>query len=332
VLLADLRPYLAGCVTDGEHVVGPTLQRSLDKAALARAGTGHLLVLGESGAGKELVARRFHEAGQRRGQFVAINCAEVPSTIAERLLFGAVKGAHTDAKTEVDGYFQAADGGVLFLDEIAELSLEVQAKLLRAVETGEVLRLGATTTRPVSVRLVAASHQDLRVAVEQQRFRQDLYFRLSQVELRVPALRERPEDVPWLVHRTLGAAGCVAHASLIEAALLRAWPGNVRELLSEVRKAASAAREEQSSVVREAHLPAHAGLRGPVQEPPRQAAPDLVDPNALTREQVVAALRSTQSISAAQRQLGLRHRNQLYRLMERFEIERTGRVGDEADA
>jgi transcriptional regulator of acetoin/glycerol metabolism len=332
VLVADLRPYLAGYVAVGEYVIGPTMQRALDRAVLARRGEGHLLVLGESGAGKELIARRFYEAGERHGRFVAINCAEVPSSVAERLLFGAVRGAHTDARADVDGYFQAADGGVLFLDEIAELGLEVQAKLLRTVETGEVLRLGATSTRKVSVRVVAASHQDLRAAVAQQRFRQDLFFRLSQVELLVPPLRERPEDIPWLIQRGLGPAGLSAHASLVEAALLRRWPGNVRELRSEVEKAAASATLEGSKVVRAGHLQAVAGTSAAARAPaPAPAAPaGPADPGQISREQVVAALAGAPSISAAQRRLGLKYRNQLYRLMNRFELNVPARDAAEA--
>ncbi|MDX2008707.1 MAG: sigma 54-interacting transcriptional regulator [Myxococcaceae bacterium] len=333
VLEADLRRWLAGHVKTDDVVIGPTLQLALDRAVVARSTGAHLLVRGESGAGKELVARRFHEAGARRGPFVAVNCAAIPPSMAERLFFGAVKGAYTEAKQDAEGYLAAADGGVLFLDEIAELDLQVQAKVLRAIETGEVLALGAATPKKVSLRVVAASHRDLRSAVAANTFRADLFYRLSQFEVTLPALRERKEEVPWLMRHALSGLPVELHATAVEAALARPWPGNVRELLSETRKAAATVQVDEGRVLRGEHFSEQAGrvVEEPVtarRAPPvaRAAAPPVPDEADPTREAITAALEaSNHNVSAAARQLNM-HRTQLYRVMKRL-----GLLAPEAD-
>ena len=158
------------------------------------------LVLGETGAGKEGIARAVHLLGPRKSRkFVTVNCSAVVETLFESELFGHVRGAFTGATDHKAGLFESADGGTLFLDEIGELPMPVQAKLLRALETGEVQRVGSLQARKVDVRIVAASNRDLRAAMEAGTFRMDLYYRLNVVELRVPALRERREDIPYLV-------------------------------------------------------------------------------------------------------------------------------------
>lgn len=327
LLEADLRRWLAGHVKGDDFIIGPTLQQTLDRAVVARSTDAHLLVRGESGAGKELVAHRFHEAGTRRGPFVAVNCAAIPATVAERLLFGAVKGAYTEAKADADGYLSAADGGVLFLDEIAELDLAVQAKLLRAIESGEYLPLGAAVPRKVSLRVVAASHRDLRAAVAANTFRSDLFYRLSQFEVVLPALRERKEELPWLMRHALTGLPVELHATAVEAALLRPWPGNVRELLSETRKAAANAQGDGGNVLRAEHLPAQAGrlVSGAVVEPrvaavstARSASPPVPDSAEPQKEAIVAALSASgNNVSAAAKTLNM-HRTQLYRVMKRL--------------
>lgn len=328
LLEADLRRCLAGQVTRDDVIVGPALQQALDRAAVARTSNAHLVVRGESGAGKELVASRYHLAASRKGPFVAVNCAAIPAGVAERLFFGAVRGAYTEAKQDADGYFSAADGGVLFLDEVAELDLQVQAKLLRALESGEYLQLGAATPRRAAVQVIAASHQDLRAAVAAGAFRADLFYRLSQFEVELPPLRERREEVPWLMQYALRGEPVELHAAAVEAALLRPWPGNVRELLSETKKAAAAVRSEgKGQVLRAEHLGAQAGglVVDAPQGPSRAASGSGLKASAPVgtekdpeRAAIVAALEASgHNVSAAAKRLNM-HRTQFYRAMKRL--------------
>jgi DNA-binding NtrC family response regulator len=262
---ADVRRFEVAGVTAGlEGVRGPLLRAALDRVGMAAAAGEGVLITGESGTGKELAARAYHRVGPHaRGRFVAINCAAVPAAVAERLLFGTKRGAYSGAEADAEGYLQAADRGVLFLDEVGELALEVQAKLLRVLETREVLALGASRPQPVEVRVCAATLRDLRAAAASGQFRADLYYRLAQCEVRLPPLRERPEEVPWLLAHALEEAGegrPEVHASFVEACLLRPWPGNVRELLGEARRAAREAQPAGVRTLRAEHLAAGAGL------------------------------------------------------------------------
>jgi len=197
-----------------------------------------VLITGETGTGKELVARALHAGGGRReAPFVAVNCSAISSGLMESELFGHVKGAFTGADRDKEGLFAAADGGVLFLDEIGELPLELQPKLLRVLQEGEVLRVGETRPRRVDVRVLAATARDLRDEVAGGNFRDDLFYRLAVVEIRLPPLRERIEDIPLvaqhLLRRIAARTGC-AVPEIEEAALAvlqsHSWPGNVREL------------------------------------------------------------------------------------------------------
>ncbi|MFP2913649.1 sigma 54-interacting transcriptional regulator, partial [Pyxidicoccus sp. 3LFB2] len=204
----------------------PHLGAVLERVAPAAAAGETLLITGESGTGKELAARAYHQSGPNaRGRFVAVNCAAVPASVAERLLFGSRRGAYSGAEADTDGYLQAADKGVLFLDEVAELSPEVQAKLLRVLETREVMALGAFRAQPVDVRVCSATHKDLRAAASAGQFRADLYYRLAQAEVHLPPLRERLEDVPWLLaHALKGTPAPALHATYVEACLSRPGP------------------------------------------------------------------------------------------------------------
>jgi DNA-binding NtrC family response regulator len=219
---------------------GPTLMAALVKAKIAARSDLPLVIVGETGAGKERIARALHDWSGRSGPFIAINCSTVPAALAEAELFGHQRGAFTGAERARQGYFQVADGGSLFLDEIADLSLEVQAKLLRAVEMGEVVPLGGTATAPVNVRIIAATQERLEALVEQKRFRADLAVRLAGLIIDVPPLRERREEIPglflrFLEERTAGPAPRVA-PELLEWLCLRDWAGNVRELELMARK------------------------------------------------------------------------------------------------
>ncbi len=265
LLVPDVAPYQDALdvplVQDG-IVAGPALHAVHKQVAmLARSGQG-LFLHGESGSGKEITARIYHQSSPRRaGPLVAINCATIPKELAERLLFGTVRGAYSGAATDAEGYLQAARGGTLFLDEVAELDLAVQAKLLRVLETREVVPLGGTRPQPVALGLCAATLRNLRQAVAAGTFREDLYYRIGRPEVRLPPLRERLEEIPHLIHKTVqNEAGLVPSPALVEACLLRPWPGNVRELCVEARSAATLAAAEGSSVVLPKHLDEQAGM------------------------------------------------------------------------
>jgi transcriptional regulator with PAS, ATPase and Fis domain len=283
-----------------------------------------LLIRGESGVGKELAARHMHEVccGQQSGQqsgerssapFVAVNCAAIPEGLAERLLFGAKRGAYSGANTDAQGYVMAAHQGTLFLDEIAELDPLVQAKLLRVLEAREVLPLGESRPRPVQLRVCAATHENLREAVSAGRFRQDLYFRLGRPEVILPPLRERIDELPWLIQAELARTrpDRVASVSFVEACALRPWPGNVRELLREVRLAAHAQLEPESNQLLAQHLAPDAGkLISPLPGTATDATKSL---SGLDDTRIEAALTEHQgNVTRAARALGL-HRNQLRR-------------------
>lgn len=269
-----------GLSASAEAVVGPQLRALHEQiTAIARSGQ-NLLISGPSGAGKELAAQVFHRARAGAGErpFVALNCATIPEGLAERLLFGARRGAYSGAVSDAAGLVQAADHGTLFLDEIGDLPLEVQAKLLRVIETKQVLPIGALEPIPVAFSICAATLKDLRAEVVAGRFREDLYFRVARPELTLPALAQRPEEIPWLIQRALeqaeGAGPRVADVEFVEACLLRAWPGNVRELLSEVRSAAALA-GEAAQVVGLEQLPASAGVSLRSQPPTRAGEPPM---------------------------------------------------------
>ncbi len=196
-----------------------------------------VLVLGESGSGKELVARKLHALSPRRDQpFVAVNCGAMPRQLMESELFGHVKGAFTGADSKRMGLFEAASGGTLFLDEVAELPIDLQPALLRALQFGEIRPVGSDQVRKVDVRVLAATHRDLQDSIATGRFRQDLFYRLAVLEVEVPPLRERQEDIPALAEAFLQhqSKRLVRDLQLTPAAIVRlkahSWPGNIREL------------------------------------------------------------------------------------------------------
>ncbi len=224
-------------------VGGSAAMRKL-RAALDRlAGQDvSILIQGESGTGKELVARSLHERGMRRSKrFVPLNCGAIPETLIDSELFGHTKGSFTGATTDRAGVFVEADGGTLFLDEIGDMPVAVQARLLRVLQEGEVRPVGGSTERKVDVRVIAASHVNLANAVEQGRFRQDLFYRLNVVVLAVPPLRERLDDLPLLAAHFLKKHGGNHPPTLspqaLEVMAAYAWPGNVRELENSIMHA-----------------------------------------------------------------------------------------------
>ncbi|MCP4571339.1 MAG: sigma-54-dependent Fis family transcriptional regulator [bacterium] len=229
-------------------MVGETapLQGIREQIAAVAPTSARVLITGESGTGKELVARAVHEASERSdGPFVKVNCAAIPEELIEAELFGALKGAYTGSDRSRDGKFLQADGGTLFLDEIGDMSLKAQAKVLRALQEGEIERVGDNKTMSVDVRVLAATNKDLPAEVAAGMFREDLYFRLNVVPVHVPALRDRREDIPLLAEHILAvyvaANGLAPHSFAPEALqLLKSmpWPGNVRELGNAVERLA----------------------------------------------------------------------------------------------
>jgi len=205
-----------------------------------------VMITGESGTGKELVARALHDYGKRRsGPFVAINMAAIPRDLVESELFGHEKGAFTGANTRSSGRFEQAEGGTLFLDEIGDMPMEAQTRLLRVLQQGEYTTVGGRTPIKTDVRIVAATNKDLRILIQQGLFREDLFFRLNVVPLRLPPLRERAEDVPDLMRHFFALAEREGlppkqlDASALEKLKRYRWPGNVRELENLARRLAA---------------------------------------------------------------------------------------------
>ncbi|OCW97171.1 sigma-54 dependent transcriptional regulator [Alishewanella sp. HH-ZS] len=221
----------------------PCMQQLFQRINRISASHATVLISGESGTGKELAARALHQLSGRKGPFIAINCGAIPEQLAEAELFGTEKGAYTGAHQSKAGKFEAANGGTLFLDEVAELPAALQAKLLRLLQEGKVTRLGSHQEISLDVRLIAASHQDLAQAVQEGRFREDLFYRLNVVPLHMPALRERREDIPRLIQHFLQKSQQryqLPAAELSKAALRQLmdypWPGNVRELANRIER------------------------------------------------------------------------------------------------
>jgi two-component system, NtrC family, response regulator HydG len=269
---AQLRRELAGvkkAIDDASDqlLVGTSPAMRKLRAALDRlAGQDvSILIRGESGTGKELVARSLHERGLRKKRrFVALNCGAIPESLIDSELFGHAKGAFTGATADRPGVFVEADGGTLFLDEIGDMPTAVQARLLRVLQEGEVRPVGGSGVRSVDVRVIAATHVELTAAVEQGRFRQDLFYRLNVVVLSVPPLRDRLDDLPILAAHFLrkhgGAKPMTLSPDALDAMMSYAWPGNVRELENAVMHAVAL---HQGEVIAVESLPYAITTRAP---------------------------------------------------------------------
>ncbi|MEO7735358.1 MAG: sigma 54-interacting transcriptional regulator [Kofleriaceae bacterium] len=325
---------IAETITAGAQrilVADPAMARLYELARRLARAVIPILILGETGTGKELAAAAIHAFSARAsGPFISVNCAAIPETLAESELFGHARGAFSGAMTARAGYLEAASGGTLFLDEIGELSPAIQAKLLRALESGEVQRVGETAPRMTDLRLVAATNRDLETEVSQGRFRSDLFFRLGSARLELPPLRDRPRDLALLAAtlledacRRLGRAPLALSLGAAGAVFRHDWPGNIRELRHVIEYGAAAA-QDSATEVEIWHLPASLAaaarrtrdaaptgsvLAGSAAPPPALAADPLGVPPAdatfrpiadevreLERARMIAALRATDGI------------------------------------
>jgi two-component system, NtrC family, response regulator HydG len=305
----------------------PPMKRVVDLVGRVGQTDASVLIAGETGTGKELVARAVHTAGPRRsGPFVAINCAAVPSTLLESELFGHARGAFTDAKAAREGLFVRASGGTLFLDEIGDMPLEMQPKLLRALQERTVRPIGSNDEVPFDTRIVTATHRDLEGDVADSRFREDLYYRINVVKIPVPPLRERGSDILMLATHFLRKAAERSRKGEVEmkmppqfAAPLLAydWPGNVRELENCMERAVALARFDHVSVE---DLPEKVRAHRP--EKIEFAAGDsneILTLDELSRRYILRALRIVGgNRSRAAELLGLDRRT-LYRRMEKYQ-------------
>ena len=300
-------------------IVGPSLQwnDALHKAARVAATSTTVLVTGESGTGKEVLARFIHQVSARRqGPFAAMNCAALPDQLLESELFGYERGAFTSADRAKPGQLELASGGVLFLDEVAEMSLSAQAKFLRVLQEREFQRLGGTRTLKANIRVIAATNCDLRDAIARRAFREDLFYRLHVFEIRIAPLRERPDDILPLAEaflvdfaRSTGAQPTILTTEA-RALLQHAWPGNVRELRNALERAVILC---DGDVIDPAHL---------VLNEARSQGDDTTDLASIERELIADAVRLEHWNKAkAAGRLGIT-RTQLYYRLRKHGLER----------
>lgn len=291
-------------------VGGPTMGEVRQMIRRFGSMNNPVLITGETGTGKEVVATELHRASGRSGPFVAVNCAAVPDNLFEDQFFGHQRGAFTGADKSEDGFFLAARGGTIFLDEVGELSPQTQSKLLRVLETRQVIPLGATKPEPVTARVVAATNRELGEAVERGDFRSDLYTRLRVLTVPLSPLRERLEDVSLLSHHFLADTETdkMSHDTLV-ALMGYSWPGNTRELKNVLIEASVKAVEEGSGVISRHHL------RPEFRESSRASEPASPLSGSARTEAVLSAMRRFKgNISHVAKDLGL-HRAQIYKVL-----------------
>ena len=307
--------WRAGIVT-----ASPQIEDLLRRARLVAQSDASVLIVGASGAGKELLARAIHRGSKRHdAPFVAVNCAAIPEPLLESELFGHRKGAFTGASYDHKGLFQSADGGTVFLDEIGDMPVALQVKLLRALQEREVRPVGATQSVAVDVRIVSATHRNLEERVARGEFREDLYYRLNVVSFTVPALAERREDIVPLAQHFLAATAArygkdvrAFAPEALELLIAAPWPGNVRQLANAVEQAVALA----TSPIVPAALVAAALKSEPVGLTPLDEAK-----RAFERDYLVRILRLTRGNVSQAARLAQRNRTEFYKLLERHQLQ-----------
>ena len=315
----------AGVGSLGIVAESSAMRKALELVRLAAPADSPVLLLGESGTGKELLARLLHSESPRRdGRFVAVNCAAIPETLLESQLFGHRRGSFTDAREDRRGLFREAEQGTILLDEIGDMPVQLQSKLLRVLQEREVQPLGAAMPEPIDVRVIASTHRDLGALVQDGRFRSDLYYRLNVIPVRILPLRERPEDLVPLVAHFLhkhGQRQGREHVSISTAALealqRHEWAGNARELENVIERAIVLGRHAQIELE---DLPEPLRMRG---NGGGESTADLGPLARVEREHILRTLRSVKgNKAAASRLLGL-DRKTLYRKLEAYGLHRS---------
>lgn len=296
------------------------MEELLDRAHRVAESDASILIQSESGTGKELIARAVHRASPRKDKpFVAVNCSAIPEQLLESELFGHVKGSFTGATANREGLFQAADGGTLLLDEIGDMPLTFQAKLLRALQEKEVRPVGATRSVPVDVRIISATHRNLEEAVQEGEFREDLYYRLNVVMLELPPLRERREDIPLLANHFLAQ---IARRNkqkpksfapdAMQLLVSAPWPGNVRQLLNVV---------EQTDVLSNGPIIPAAQVQKALRDKPNELMSFSAARERFEREYLVHLLQITEGNVTQAARLAQRNRTEFYKLLGRHQLD-----------
>ncbi len=295
-----------------------TMEELLNQARRLAKTESSVLISGASGTGKELLARAIHRASERSGEFVAVNCAAIPETLLESELFGHAKGAFTGALRERTGLFEHASGGTLFLDEIGDMPLSLQAKLLRVLQERRVRPVGSNTVMPIDTRVISATNHDLDAAMRDGSFREDLYYRLNVLELQIPTLAERREDIPVLVAHKLedlaSETGVAKRFSpgAVELLMVAEWPGNVRQLFNLVEKTAALS---ASPVISVRQVKRALGDQSAAVRPFAEAREEF------TRNYLIELMRLSQGNVSKAARMAKRNRTDFYRLLSKHRLD-----------
>ncbi len=297
-----------------------TMEELLNQARRMAKTESSVLISGASGTGKELLARAIHRASERSGEFVAVNCAAIPETLLESELFGHAKGAFTGALRERTGLFEHASRGTLFLDEIGDMPLSLQAKLLRVLQERRVRPVGSNTVLPIDTRVISATNQDLDAAMRDGSFREDLYYRLNVLELQMPTLAERREDIPVLVAHKLedlaNETGVTKRFSpgSVELLMVAEWPGNVRQLFNLVEKTVALS---ASPVISVRQVKRALGDQSAAMRPFAEAREEF------TRNYLIELMRLSQGNVSKAARMAKRNRTDFYRLLSKHRLDAT---------